>query len=216
MKTKIEVDIVEDATITMEDAEGLLAERNALIEEVADLESFVEIAADKFAEAHERVLALEAFIIDTRGELPGPQELKPKIIQAISDILPDIKAFAESIKRGTGSAANYEYQFRHAEHRAKLTKTNLIAAKKLMSGMIITVASIADRTANSVNPEDIHHLRGELDRLTADHEIVASVAVDSFLDGVMPELDLMEGTGKADMNKPIRPGGKSRRDQADV
>jgi len=140
---------------------------------------------------------LEAYIVRVRGSLPGPSAFKAVQIAALSKMLPDIEAFALSVKRGTGSAANYEYQFRHAEHRAKLVKENLRAGRKMMASMIVTVGSIADRTANSVNPEDLHHLREELDQLSGYQEILEHIEVDSYLDGVIPERTVMEDAALA-------------------
>jgi predicted phage tail protein len=220
MKTVIRVDLPKDAIPTLEDCRALLAERDAVVQELQILEveheareeevEMLEGKIDKLndleidSEDHKNQIEiqrkqsktqqklieqLEAYIIRERGKLPGPAAMKQVHIKALTKILPDILAYAKSITRGTGSAANYEYQFRHAEHRAKLTKTVNVQAKKLMSKMIVTVGAIADRTANSVNPEDIHQLREELDHLTANHEIVEHTSVDAYLDGVMPELD---------------------------
>lgn len=151
----------------------------------------------------DRLKKLESFIIDTRGELPDVAALYDRQVAALSAIMPEIHQFAATVTRGTGSAKNYENQYRHAEYRAKMVKQNLVAAKKLMAGMIVAVSSVADRTLNSINPEDIHHLRAELDTLTANHSIIRHVEVDTFLDGLVPELNLMEGTGVAHLVDPV-------------
>ena len=198
MKTIIRVSIPEGSVIHPELVRELLGERDSLIEEVEELEAELEHSEQQVeqqcrisGDLQERCDKLEEYIVRIRGSLPGPADMKRKAMIALSDILPEILAFAKSVKRGTGSAANYEYQFRHAEHRAKLVKENLRAARKMMAGMIVTVGSIADRTENDINPEDIHHLRDELDQLSGYQEVIEHIEIDSYLDGVMPEPDVM-------------------------
>lgn len=187
----------------MKSIDDLKAENEHLRSVVFDQEQAIE-------ERIARIKLLEDFIIDSRGSLPAAEEFTAKAYGKLSEIMPGIVEYAQTITRGNGSAANYENQFRHAEYRAKLVKENLRNARHVMRQMIVSVASVADRTHNQVFPSDIKFLRGELDKLAGYQEIVAVIDGDPFLDGVMPELNKMEGTGHAERLPALRLGNKGK------
>ncbi|MDD9904807.1 MAG: hypothetical protein OXT06_14650 [Rhodospirillaceae bacterium] len=197
-----------DASATMDGLKLSASDVADLMTHVTNTESALDMAKARVKQRDERIELLESFIIDSRGDLEGVEEWTAKAYGKLTEMMPGIIDFAKTIQRGTGSAANYENQFRHAEYRAKLVKENLRNARFQMRQMILAVASVADRTHNQVDPVDIQALRDELDQLSGYQEVMATIDGDPFFDGVMPELDLMEGTGHAGKLPAVRAKGK--------
>lgn len=101
-----------------------------------------------------------------RAQTPGALESFDEFKAWLRNEMPEINGYADTIQRGTGTALNYQYQFRHAEHRFKLVKDVNVKLRSQIDSMVRTVASVASRTHNQVTPNHLHELNTQLDRLS--------------------------------------------------